>query len=399
MAAMNKSVYQSICQFAPESSALIFVSSRKQTRITGYELMKFLLSENSPQKWVHCDSTELESIKSCLIDQDLVQLLSFGIGMHHAGLTDSDRQIVERLYVQQKIQVLIATATLAWGVNFPARLVIVKGTEYFDGATKRYIDMPVTDVIQMVGRAGRPQFDTTGFACVFVQENKKNFYRKFLFEPFPVESSLVQLLPDHVNAEIANGNITTKSQLIQFIQSTFYYRRLLVNPSYYQMESTVEEHISQLADSVVETLEQHECIQIGLIDERINVYEPTFYGLLASQYYLSYKSMYFLNTHMQHDSSIDDLLTLISQVEEYALFPVRHNEDNINRDICRNLGIKTTFPYDSPCLKIIVMVKCHLLNKPLPNQDYAIDLKNALDQIIRIIHVSIFNGIYFFFDF
>lgn len=112
--------------------------------------MKFLLSEGNPQKWLHCDPYELESLKRKLVDQDLIQLLTFGIGMHHAALAESDRSIVEQLYVSQKIQVLIATATLAWGVNFPARLVIVKGTEYFDGATKRYVDMPITDVIQMV---------------------------------------------------------------------------------------------------------------------------------------------------------------------------------------------------------------------------------------------------------
>ena len=41
-------------------------------------------------------------------------------------------------------QVLIATATLAWGVNFPAHLVVVKGTEYFDGKQKRYVDFPIT---------------------------------------------------------------------------------------------------------------------------------------------------------------------------------------------------------------------------------------------------------------
>lgn len=262
MAAMNKSVYQAICQYAHESSALIFVSSRKQTRITGYELVKFLVSDNNPQKWMHCDPHELEIIKMRLVDQDLAQLLNFGIGMHHAALTENDRSIVEELYVNQKIQVLIATATLAWGVNFPARLVVVKGTEYFDGATKRYVDMPITDVIQMVGRAGRPQFDKTGVACVMVQENKKNFYRKFLFEPFPVESNLLEFLPDHVNAEVANGNITTKGQLVEFIQSTFFYRRLLANPSYYQMEpnSDPEDYVSDLADSVVGTLQEHQCL-------------------------------------------------------------------------------------------------------------------------------------------
>ncbi len=53
--------------------------------------------------------------------------LAFGIGMHHAGLVERDRKTVEELFVNQKIQVLIATATLAWGVNFPAHLVVVKG--------------------------------------------------------------------------------------------------------------------------------------------------------------------------------------------------------------------------------------------------------------------------------
>lgn len=41
-------------------------------------------------------------------------------------------------------QVLIATSTLAWGVNFPAHLVVVKGTEYYDGKTRRYVDYPIT---------------------------------------------------------------------------------------------------------------------------------------------------------------------------------------------------------------------------------------------------------------
>lgn len=48
--------------------------------------------------------------------------------MHHAGLSAHDRTICEEMFVNNKIQVLIATSTLAWGVNFPARLVIIKGT-------------------------------------------------------------------------------------------------------------------------------------------------------------------------------------------------------------------------------------------------------------------------------
>lgn len=57
----------------------------------------------------------------------------------------------------------------------------------------------------MIGRAGRPQFDDKGVAMVYVESSKKNFYRKFLNDPFPIESSLLEQLEDHVNAEIVRG--------------------------------------------------------------------------------------------------------------------------------------------------------------------------------------------------
>lgn len=44
------------------------------------------------------------------------------------------------------------------------------------------------DVLQMMGRAGRPQFDAQGKAVILVHDIKKHFYKKFLYEPFPVES-------------------------------------------------------------------------------------------------------------------------------------------------------------------------------------------------------------------
>lgn len=56
----------------------------------------------------------------------------------------------------------------------------IQGTEYYDGKSCKYVDMPITDVLQMMGRAGRPQFDNSAVACVFVHEPKKDFYKKFL---------------------------------------------------------------------------------------------------------------------------------------------------------------------------------------------------------------------------
>ncbi|XP_045481609.1 activating signal cointegrator 1 complex subunit 3-like [Harmonia axyridis] len=390
MATMNRPAYQSICQYAPDSPTLIFVSSRKQTRITAHELIKQLMVDINEKQWRRCSEEEIEMYRSQVHDNDLSYMLQFGVAIHHAGLQDKDRDIVEELFVNQKIQVLIATATLAWGVNFPAHLVIVKGTEYFDGATKRYVDMPVTDVLQMLGRAGRPQFDKSGVACVFVEESKKSFYKKFLFEPFPVESCLLKVLPDHVNAEISNGTIGGKEQLIDFICSTFFFRRLLINPSYYQQEpQEVKTYLGELADSVAMTLNDAGCIDIQDENPSSIVYESTFLGHLAARYYLTYKTIVYFEKVIKERSSIDDLLITLCQAEEYALFPVRHNEDKINKQMMCDLKLNIGLGPDSPHLKIYLLIYCYMNGVELPNQEYVIDLKSVFDQIIRIIQATI----------
>ena len=77
---------------------------------------------------------------------------------------------------------LLQTDSRAWPAT-PWHLLLV--------ACRRYVDFPITDVLQMMGRAGRPQYDKHGVAVIMVHDPKKSFYKKFLYEPFPVESSLL----------------------------------------------------------------------------------------------------------------------------------------------------------------------------------------------------------------
>lgn len=162
MATMNKPCYAAIKDLSPTKPAMIFVASRRQTRLTALDLISHAAGEENPKSFLHCDDDYIEAVAQSLNDKALRHTITFGIGLHHAGLTSRDRETVERLYLDGHIQVLIATATLAWGVNLPAHLVIVKGTEFFDGKLSRYVDYPVTDILQMMGRAGRPQFDKEG---------------------------------------------------------------------------------------------------------------------------------------------------------------------------------------------------------------------------------------------
>ena len=86
--------------------------------------------------------------------------LSYHEPIHHAGMTREDRGLVE-LFVGS-VQALVCTATLAWGVNLPAHAVIIKGTQIYNPEKGRWVELSSQDVLQMLGRAGRPQYDTYG---------------------------------------------------------------------------------------------------------------------------------------------------------------------------------------------------------------------------------------------
>jgi replicative superfamily II helicase len=154
MATMNKPTYAAIKTHSPKQPVIVFVSSRRQTRLTAQDLIAYCGMEDNPRQWLGVPDDDMEVILNNVHDESLKMSLAFGIGLHHAGLTENDRKIVEELYLNLKIQILIATSTLAWGVNFPAHLVVVKGTEYYNYKVGRYVDYPITDVLQMMGRAG-----------------------------------------------------------------------------------------------------------------------------------------------------------------------------------------------------------------------------------------------------
>lgn len=391
MATMNRPTFQAIQQHSPDRPALVFVSSRRQTRLTALDLIAYLAAEDQPKQWLHLPEEEMDQIISGLKDPNLKLTLAFGIGLHHAGLQERDRKTVEELFVNQKIQILIATATLAWGVNFPAHLVVIKGTEYYDGKQRRYVDMPITDVLQMMGRAGRPQFDENGVAVVLVHDIKKNYYKKFLYEPFPVESSLLEVLPDHINAEIVAGTIRTKQDALDYLTWTYFFRRLLQNPSYYNLE-TLEPHdvnnfLSGLVQRALMVLADASCVTF---EEDQRGVTATSIGRIASYYYLSYKTMLLLRDELSVNSSLEGVLRLLSNAYEYDQMPVRHNEDILNGDLAKScpLPVDAT-SLDSPHTKTLLLLQAHFSRLHLPCADYHTDLKSVLDQALRIVQAMI----------
>ncbi|XP_063379753.1 activating signal cointegrator 1 complex subunit 3 [Cydia fagiglandana] len=391
MMTMNKPTFQAIRQHSPAAPALVFVSSRRQTRLTALDLIAYLAAEDNPKQWLHMQESEMEQILSNIRESNLKLTLAFGIGIHHAGLHERDRNTVEELFINQKIQVLICTATLAWGVNFPAHLVVIKGTEYFDGKQKRYVDMPITDVLQMMGRAGRPQYDNEGVAVVLVHDQKKNFYKKFLYEPFPVESSLLEVLADHLNAEIVAGTVQSKQDILDYLTWTYFFRRLLKNPSYYNLESLepqdINYYLSNLVQTSLDALSSANCVEI---EEDQRTLHTTWMGRIASYYYLSHKTMAHFSQSLHGDLDFDMLLRVLSDCEEYATLPVRHNEDVLNGELSQQCRLPVDpLSLDSSNVKAFLLLQAHMSRLTLPNTDYLTDTKSVLDQTIRILQAMI----------
>eukprot|EP00760_Papus_ankaliazontas_P019676 PhM_4_TR18055/c0_g1_i1/m.41049/K18663/ASCC3; activating signal cointegrator complex subunit 3 len=401
MATMNKPTYTAIIEKSPTKPVIVFVSSRRQTRLTSMALINFMMIDNKTTQFVRMDVEELTDIIQKLEDPHLKHTVQFGIGMHHAGLPEGDKNIVEDLFRSGKLQILVATSTLAWGVNFPAHLVVVKGTEFYDAKTKSYIDFPITDVLQMMGRAGRPQYDTEGIAQVLVHEPKKSFYKRFLYDPFPVESYLHRALHVHINAELVSGVIRSRQDAIDYLTWTYLFRRLLKNPSYYGLEDNspqaITRFLSNLIQSILFDLEQSHCLEPNDEDEAAEtddpskqLLRPTLLGKLCSYYYLHHYTAHRFDVIPNENTDSIKLLELICQAEEFESLPVRHNEDKLNMDLARSVPLAVdTRSAESPHVKAHLLLQAHFTRCALPISDYFTDTRSVLENVIRIVQALV----------
>ena len=61
MATMNKPCFKSILTHSPEKPVLIFVASRRQTRLTALDLVAYLAADNRPKQWLHIPEGEVRT--------------------------------------------------------------------------------------------------------------------------------------------------------------------------------------------------------------------------------------------------------------------------------------------------------------------------------------------------
>lgn len=323
-----------LCDYSQGKPTLVFVPTRNLCIKAAASLVKAYetaLESGKRPPWsnhgrpkLSCENKSLEDYTAC------------GIAFHHGGLSIEDRRKIETAFRSGKIMVIVATSTLAVGVNLPARTVILAGTYQWSGLGMT--DLSDLDIQQMIGRAGRPQYDTEGTAIILCSEKNQGKYRDLIDSSTTIESCLHEHLIEHINTEIGLRTITCLQEGEEWIKNSFLFIRIQQNPRYYSTilsAAGVATHqwevaLSRLVAKAVGDLESRDMVEIQDTDatpepSELRNISATIYGETMSSNCLSFKTMCCI-LDIPLKSSLETLLHALSNAHEYADLKLRNGE-------------------------------------------------------------------------
>jgi pre-mRNA-splicing helicase BRR2 len=392
---MAKPVYNAIAGHSPDKPAIVFVPSRKQTQLTAIDLMTYsaaaaAASSASAPQFLRSDSPEVHEILSKLKDPALAQTAAAGVGFLHSGLLRSDREAIRALYRSGAIQVLVCSHDQCWSLPAPAHLVVIMDTVYFEGREHRFVDYAISDVMQMVGSACRPLQDENGVCVILCHAPKKEYLKKLLNAPLPVESHLDHVLHDHLNAEIVTKTIENKQDAVDYLTWTFLYRRLTQNPHYYNLAGTshqhLSDHLSELIENTVNDLEESKCIAV---EDDIDL-SPLNLGMIASYYYVQYTTLELFASSITAKTKFKGLSEILAAASEFAQMTIRSGEEKHLLKMSQHLpqALPEGTKFSDPATKVLILLQAHFSRIPL-STDLSADLKKILVDGIKLLQALV----------
>lgn len=390
MMAMARPTYQSILQLSPDKPAIVFVPSRKQVRTTALDLLSACIMDDDDERFLHTNVDELTPFLERINERALAESLTHGIGYYHEALSTSDKRIVSHLYKIGAIQVMLASRDVCWEIPFTAHLVIVMGTQYFQGREHRYVDYQISEILQMFGRACRPGEDDIGKGVLMVTAVKREYYKKFLNEALPIESHLQVWLHDAFVTEISTKTITSTQDAVDWTTYTYFYRRLLANPSYYGLTDTSHDglstHLSELVETTLKELSEAKIIDLDEEDDSVSPLNP---AMIAAYYNISFITMQTFLLSLTGRTKLKGLLEIVTSATEFETIQMRRHEDHILRRIYDRVPVKMSEPaYDSPHFKALVLLQAHFSRMQLPI-DLAKDQEVIVSKVLSLLSACV----------
>ena len=333
---------------------------------------------------------EDEIKKYTIKNEELKKLLPGGFAIHHAGLCRSDRTAVEELFSRGFIQVLVSTMTLAWGVNLPAHTVIIKGTQMYSPEKSAWVELSPQDVLQMLGRAGRPQFEKCGEGIIITKASELQYYLSLMNAQLPIESQFIRKLADNMNAEIVMGTITTIEEAVTWLGYTYLYVRLLKNPSLYgcdpsilATDPTLLQYRVDLVHAAAVLLAKNALIKY---DVKAGLFESTGLGRIASYYYISNQSIATYNEHIKPSMNDIELFRLFSMSSEFSQITVRPEEKLELDMLMKRVPIPIRETVDNPISKVNVLLQAYISRVKLEKFALACDMVYVTQVSLLFIH-------------
>ena len=209
--------------------ALAFAGTRRNSISLAKKIatkIKPLLSKPMKRSLKQLSEQILSTGERTRLGEQLAEIVSGGAAFHHAGLSGGHRKIVEDSFREGKIKVLTATPTLAFGMNLPARVVMISEYRRYESGYG-YYPIPVLEYKQMAGRAGRPRYDKFGDSILIAKtEDERDYLMEnyILAETERIWSKLAveRILRSHVLATVASDFAHTEQGIYEFFGKTFY---------------------------------------------------------------------------------------------------------------------------------------------------------------------------------
>mmetsp|Transcript_13206 Transcript_13206/g.11952 ORF Transcript_13206/g.11952 Transcript_13206/m.11952 type:complete len:340 (-) Transcript_13206:378-1397(-) len=267
-----------------------------------------------------------------LDDETIRQLIMKGrISYHHSGLSSEDRSIIENLYLSGIILILCSTSTLSQGMNLPAHLVIIKGTSSWRGSSTGYVRTKRSDIIQMIGRAGRPGFDEFGVAVVMTSNEEKPFYSDLTDGADIVESNLLTNLTESICSEITLNVIYDVNTAISWFKKTFLFIRLCKNPKYYDFigVNSIDDVWQIVSDLCIKSIVNLSNNGIVIYDEVTEKVTPKLEAFIMVKNYVKFNTMIEIMSFPKNTSKIQ-LLIGLSKCEELEKIVRKHEKRFLN---------------------------------------------------------------------
>lgn len=331
---MDEVCYESVLkQVKAGHQVMVFVHARNATVRTAMSLIERAKNSGQISCFLPTEGPEyghaLKQVQKSR-NKQVRELFSDGFSIHHAGMLRQDRNLVENLFSNGHIKVLVCTATLAWGVNLPAHAVVIKGTQIYAAKRGSFVDLGILDVMQIFGRAGRPQFDKFGEGIIITTHDKLSHYLSLLTQQNPIESQFLESLADNLNAEIALGTVTNVEEAVRWMSYTYLYVRMRANPlaygishKAYQIDPTLRKHREQLLIEVGQKLDKAKMIRF---EERTGYFSSTDLGRTASHFYIKYNTIETFNELFDAHKTEGDIFAIVSKAEEFDQIKVREEE-------------------------------------------------------------------------